>query len=410
MKTNFSIEFELILEDCLDRISKGESLESCLEKYPEQSAHLKELLILAGNIHQLPIPAARPSAVASGKQKMLAELQAVQQPQPVSSFNFSRYIKQTISFLLGKEDFQMKPILRPIIALLLVCVIGGTLAVNVSARSIPGDSMYSFKRTWENLRLAFTISEKTRTVLEEQLKLERHQEIQTLIENHQKAVLQYTGVLRAMKAHQWLVDDLWVKIEDRLIIEGHPKVGDLVEITIETEEDGMLILIKISVVESAVEIIPGEAEPGDEGWPEDPSVWVTPIPYWETYQPNEWRTLVPTEYQTLVPTDLMLTIVPTQYQTYIPEDLNTIPTLVQTLIPTWVPPVNATNWPTLIPPTWPTDAPLPQPTQLPPVIQTLVPPDIQTMIPPDWPDIDPEDYTTEIPEFIETMILPPNWP
>ena len=131
MKTNFSIEFELILEDCLDRISKGESLESCLEKYPEQSAHLKELLILAGNIHQLPIPAARPSAVASGKQKMLAELQAVQQPQPVSSFNFSRYIKQTISFLLGKEDFQMKPILRPIIALLLVCVIGGTLAVNV---------------------------------------------------------------------------------------------------------------------------------------------------------------------------------------------------------------------------------------------------------------------------------------
>ena len=39
-----SNEFENILDDCLERLARGETVEQCLESYPEQAAQLRPLL------------------------------------------------------------------------------------------------------------------------------------------------------------------------------------------------------------------------------------------------------------------------------------------------------------------------------------------------------------------------------
>ena len=39
-----SSEFENILDECLERLIKGETVEQCLESYPEQALELEPLL------------------------------------------------------------------------------------------------------------------------------------------------------------------------------------------------------------------------------------------------------------------------------------------------------------------------------------------------------------------------------
>jgi hypothetical protein len=70
-------DLDSVLEDCLDRISQGESLQACLVRYPEQATELEPLLIAAAQFQKTQV---RPST--SFKSRTRAELSAHMDANP----------------------------------------------------------------------------------------------------------------------------------------------------------------------------------------------------------------------------------------------------------------------------------------------------------------------------------------
>ena len=50
-------ELENILDECLERLVKGETVEQCLQRYPEQAAQLELLLRTAQAVKGVSYPA-----------------------------------------------------------------------------------------------------------------------------------------------------------------------------------------------------------------------------------------------------------------------------------------------------------------------------------------------------------------
>jgi len=171
-----SNEFAWILEDCLQRLRSGQSSEDCLADYPDHAEQLRPLLHVAAHIKTAPTPQPRLQAVQQGRKRMLAaassNLGDISSMQAVSTGAFSRYTVRIFTslkeFYFGKEIHGMKLALRFAIDFAVLLVIGGVLAVNASASSLPGDPLYGVKRTWEDVRLTLTLNDPARQQLQNQ--------------------------------------------------------------------------------------------------------------------------------------------------------------------------------------------------------------------------------------------------
>ena len=62
------MEFDDILAICLERLAKGESVETCLQSFPDEAAQLEPLLRMAALMHDAPKPALSDEAFRRGRQ------------------------------------------------------------------------------------------------------------------------------------------------------------------------------------------------------------------------------------------------------------------------------------------------------------------------------------------------------
>jgi hypothetical protein len=134
-------EFNNILNECLERLLvKGESLEQCLQSYPEQSAELKPLLETA-------LAAREASAI---------------QPRPDfrarARYQFHSALKETAA---GKSrtSWGWFPRWATVAAIVLVLVLVGGGAVVAAGSSMPDSPLYSVKLATEQVRLTLTPSQ-----------------------------------------------------------------------------------------------------------------------------------------------------------------------------------------------------------------------------------------------------------
>ncbi len=132
-------EFENILNECLERmLVKGETLEQCLARYPEQAVALKPLLETA-------LSTKRASAI-----------------QPRAEFRArARYQFQTaLQGMTTKRKFSLLawPRWATVVAVVLALVVasGGTIAA--ASNSMPDEPLYPVKLATEQVRLALTPS------------------------------------------------------------------------------------------------------------------------------------------------------------------------------------------------------------------------------------------------------------
>jgi hypothetical protein len=134
-------EFNNILDECLERIVVGgETLEQCLERYPEQAAELKPLLETV-----LAVKAA--SAV---------------EPSP----EFKARARYQFRSALGEKAapkrrpfFGWLPRWATALAIVLVVLMAGGGTVAAASNSMPDSILYPVKLATENVRLAFTTSQ-----------------------------------------------------------------------------------------------------------------------------------------------------------------------------------------------------------------------------------------------------------
>jgi Domain of unknown function (DUF5667) len=134
--------FENILEECLERLRRGESVEQCLERYPDQAAQLAPLL-----------------RVAVASQKTYSGLK----PRPEFKARARREMQEVLH---GRaRNIQPKKVSSAgwiprwavaMASVVLIFLIAGTGTVAASTTSMPDDTLYPVKLATERVRLGLT--------------------------------------------------------------------------------------------------------------------------------------------------------------------------------------------------------------------------------------------------------------
>ncbi len=161
--------FEDVLSDCTERLLQGESVEQCLQRYPEQARELEPLLRVAA--------AVRKSAAAI-------------EPRP----EFAARTRYEVQSRLRAADRKTAPRRSPVmgwiprwavavVSVVLVLLLGGTTTVAASSDALPGDPLYSVKTTTETVQLKLTFSQEGKARLQARFAERRVGEMARLAES-----------------------------------------------------------------------------------------------------------------------------------------------------------------------------------------------------------------------------------
>src|SRR5215207_3855681 len=166
-----SSDLTTILDVCLERMRRGESIEACVHDYPSKAEELEQLLIAARHARSTFRP---PALAPEARQAIKRQLQlAVAARQPAQ--------QRTNAGWLG--PFVMRFALALVVALL---SLGGGVAAAQS--SLPGSSLYPLKRASEEVRLRLASSATQRATLHLEFAAARSAEILTLASGEQKTI------------------------------------------------------------------------------------------------------------------------------------------------------------------------------------------------------------------------------
>ena len=148
--------FDDILNDCLERIASGESIQQCVGRYPELAADLVPLLSMASATsraaHDTPYAAtARARGLSRMTQALAAGRAAPRRRAPMFSW---------IPSLLRRP--LAKPLLVAFAALMVTAIAAGGTTM-ASSNSVPGEPLYWVKTTKENITLRFPRSDMGRS-------------------------------------------------------------------------------------------------------------------------------------------------------------------------------------------------------------------------------------------------------
>ena len=236
------------VDDCLQRIGAGESLESCLARYPQHAEELQGILGLALAVQALPVPRASGKSIQVGRQRMLSAAKRLNE-QPVSKSVLSRYAENRNARIFGKEKQDMRFLTRLVIALALaasgVLALGSTVAA--SANTIPGDLLYPVKTTMQDVRVLLAAEPEQRAQLWVDIQATRQADIQSVLDLKRVADVQYLGLLTSIDEQNWVVGGRTVSLPPEVQISGEPYLGAMVSVTAKTGDDGSITALSLVV-------------------------------------------------------------------------------------------------------------------------------------------------------------------
>jgi hypothetical protein len=283
------------LEVCLKALEQGADVEACLVRFPALADELRPILEVAAQARSAAVPDIPPAVMRRGKARVLqaaAELRE-QAAAPRRGWQFGR------TFRLGLAALAM-------IAFLLT---GGTGLVGAASNTLPGDSLYPVKRSWEGFRLLLVVDPKAKSELEDEFEHERVQEIHTLFTEGRMEQVNFQGIVEDQQADYWQIQGLRIAVDHETVFNSANIVpGALVQVLGETD-DGIIKAERINLITVPVATYtpgPKTVEPR----PTDAS-GLRPT---ETESPEFTETAEPTE--TLEPTE---TAEPTEIETEAPE-------------------------------------------------------------------------------------------
>ena len=139
---------ETILDECIDQIRAGKSVEDVLVKHPDSADELRSLLGISQNLEALPDPSPSVEGVMLAmSQKIIQEPVAPQKRRPAKITIFARPV-----------------LLRLAASIAVISLLSWGTAVAASD-SVPGNFMYPVKRFSEKVRLLFTVNDKNEAEL-----------------------------------------------------------------------------------------------------------------------------------------------------------------------------------------------------------------------------------------------------
>jgi len=136
-------ELQQIFENCLELLEQGASIEDCLKKYPAEAGELKSLLSIA----QLSRKSLHYAIPRDAKARIRTRIMTQYDRQ-----HWPRDQKKPIWSLLRRWAF----VTVCVLTFLIVAGVGLNVA---SANAVPGDTLYPVKRSFEEIQIAFSLSD-----------------------------------------------------------------------------------------------------------------------------------------------------------------------------------------------------------------------------------------------------------
>jgi hypothetical protein len=275
-------QLEVKLIECLDALAEGESVEQILARYPQDAAQLRPLLQTATRLPALRMEPSEAQKIKS-RQTFIAQADLLRRTSK----------RKTMGFL--------PRFVTGFVAAGLVAVVLSTGVVAASGSALPGDPLYSVKRTVENVRLSAASSPVQHDELQREFEQRRRDETNELLDTGRESEVEFTGPIESIQPNAWIVGGLAVEVDANTAINRTPQLNRLAEVKGVTGPRGLRA--------SSITIEPtGESDETPEAKgtaiPEVKESTETPEPT-ETPQPTETETPVrtPQPTRTLRPTE-----------------------------------------------------------------------------------------------------------
>jgi len=248
-------KFDLILEDCLSRIDRGESLQDVLDSYPALNGRLEPLVRAALMGRRVPKPVPSKDGFRMGKIMLLAEMSNMQRvnsykqkrSKPASSGLTERWLGGVVKLFQVKRTTSLKPVYRFAVVGLVLIMLAGFLTVNASASSLPGDPLYDLKLGVEQTRLFLTFDQEAKQDLALRFEEERVSEVEILLEAGRQEEVEFAGVIEQKFESAWVIKGISVQIDPITELEGDLEIGSVVDVAATTQLDGTLQALDISL-------------------------------------------------------------------------------------------------------------------------------------------------------------------
>ena len=185
------------LEVCLNALETGADIEAVLNLYPQLADELRPVLEASIQARSLTLPAVPEAAMRRGRARVLQHAAEMREATSKPRRRWSMF-----AF----------PRLATSLAIALIFLLSGTGLVSASNGALPGDHLYSVKRSWEDLRLFFMFSPGEREGLESEFEQKRLDEISTLLTEGRKETIAFAGLVTAQNSEEWKVSGITVMI------------------------------------------------------------------------------------------------------------------------------------------------------------------------------------------------------
>ncbi|MGB2954758.1 MAG: DUF5667 domain-containing protein [Anaerolineales bacterium] len=247
-------KFDLILEDCLSRMDRGESLQDVLDSYPLLNGHLEPLVRAALLGRRLPRPVPSKDGFRTGKNMLLAEMNNMRQANssrqkrssPASSRLAEGWLGSIARLFQLKSTASLAPVYRFVVIGLVLVLGGGFLTVNASASSLPGDPLYDLKLGLEQTQAFFTFDPEAKQELALEIEQERLSEVELLLAAGRQEEVEFGGVIEQKSESFLIIKGISVQIGPVTELKGDLEIGSVVDVAATTLEDGTLQASDIS--------------------------------------------------------------------------------------------------------------------------------------------------------------------
>lgn len=257
-----SPDFTLVLDQAIDRLRSGQSVESCLDAFPAQAEDLLPMLSLTADLVTLPPLEPDPETSARHLAAVLAAFDQQEENRP-SGVTLWSWLSGLLIFRHSRPVSSPWPRLVRAAALVMAAVaISGGVVVSAATGSVPGDRLYPVKRSVEQTRLNLAGDSPSRQQLEERFNRERLSEIDTLRTLGRSAEVEFSARIDARERDVWLVGDLPVVISDQTDLEGDLTAGQAVVVHAQVDASGTLTALAIR--ESGIDSAPVDRTPTPE--------------------------------------------------------------------------------------------------------------------------------------------------
>lgn len=220
-----------VFNDCIDRLTQGQSVDECLRRYPQYALSLRPMLEAGLLVQRMRVQPAEVLLAQTHVRRRFED--ALRAPAHRQASSISRFI-------------------YAIAALLIIGVVALGSLTAASQTSLPGDTLYSVKTFSEGLQRSLLDSD----ALEANFNQRRIQEIQQLLALGRAEDVTFSGTIDFQNGIIWTIASLPITVPTDIPNAAALHVGDKVEVTARTSELHALTALSIRIIEPAPTLLP----------------------------------------------------------------------------------------------------------------------------------------------------------